>query len=76
MQEHQVIVFEDLQLTNLVKRAKPKQDENGVYLPNGASAKSGLSKSLLDNGLGQFVQIVTSKAAEAGRQIYKVNPSN
>jgi putative transposase len=75
VQEHQVIVFEDLQLTNLVKRAKPKQDaETGQYLPNGARAKSGLTKSVLDNGLGQFVQIVTYKAECAGREVYKINP--
>lgn len=73
--QHQVIVFEDLQLTNLVRRPKAKQDEDGTYLPNGAAAKGGLNKSLLDAGMGQFVQIVTSKAACAGRQVYKVNPS-
>ena len=72
--EHQVIVFEDLQLTNLTKHAKPKQDEQGNYLPNGAAAKSGLTKSMLDNGLGQFVSIVTYKAAEAGRQVYTIDP--
>ena len=44
MNQYQLIVFEDLQTENLVKRAKPKQDENGKYLPNGASAKSGLNK--------------------------------
>jgi putative transposase len=74
VQDHQVIVFEDLQLANLVRRPKAKQDEDGKYLPNGAAAKGGLSKSLLDNGLGQFVQIVACKAAYAGRQVYKVNP--
>jgi len=75
IEQQQVIVFEDLQLTNLVRRAKPKKDEvTGEYLSNGAAAKSGLSKSLLDNGLGQFVQIVMSKAAYAGRDVYKVNP--
>lgn len=72
---HQVIVFEDLQLANLVKHAKPKQDEEtGAYLPNGAAAKSGLTKSILDNGLGTFVQMVMSKAEEAGRQVYTVDP--
>jgi len=36
----EVIVFEALELTNLTKHAKPKQDEEtGEYLPNGASAK-------------------------------------
>ena len=73
--DHQVLVFEDLPLTNLVRRPKAKQDEDGTYLPNGAAGKSGLNKSLLDNGLGQFMQIVMCKAACAGRQVYKVNPS-
>lgn len=75
VEQHQVIVFEALQLTNLTKHAKPKQDEvTGQYLPNGAAAKSGLTKSILDAGLGQFVQIVTYKAACAGRQVSTVDP--
>jgi putative transposase len=75
VREHQVMVFEELQLPSLVRRPKAKQDEaTGRYLPNGAAAKGGLNKSLLDNSLGQFVQIVTHKAACAGRQVYKVNP--
>jgi putative transposase len=74
VQEHQVIVFEDLRLANLVRRPKAKQDQDGTSLPNGAAAKGGLNKSILDHGLGQFVQIVTCKAAYAGREVYKVNP--
>ena len=61
-----VIVFEDLALANMSKAPKPKQDENGVYLPNGASAKAGLNKSILDAGWGQFVSMVQSKADYAG----------
>ncbi len=77
IQEHQVIVFEDLQPATITRRPKAKQDsETGAYLPNGASAKAGLNKSILDNGLGQFVQIVTSKAEEAGRQVHKITPNN
>jgi putative transposase len=72
--EHQTIVFEELEITNLSKRAKPKQDENGTYVPNGAAAKSGLNKSILDAGWGQFQQIVMHKAACAGRTVMKVNP--
>jgi putative transposase len=34
-----------------------------------------LNKSLLDHGLGQFVQIVMHKAACAGREVYQMNPS-
>ncbi len=74
VQEHQTLVFEELAITTLSKRAKPKQDEDGTYLPNGAAAKSGLNKSILDAGWGQFQQIVASKAAYAGRTVLKVNP--
>ncbi len=72
---YQVIVFEDLQIKNLVKRPKPKQDEEtGEYLPNGAAAKGGLNKSILDGGWGMFMEMVTSKAEGAGRIIMKVSP--
>ena len=74
VQEHQTIVFEELEITNISKRAKPKQDENGTYLPNGAAAKSGLNKSILDAGWGQFQQIVSHKVACAGRVVLKVSP--
>ena len=74
VQEHQTIVFEELEITNISKRAKPKQDENGTYLPNGTAAKSGLNKSILDAGWGQFQRIVSHKAACAGRVVVFVNP--
>lgn len=72
---YQVIVLEDLQTTNLVKRPKPKQDEEtGQYLPNGASAKAGLNKSITDAGWGLFTELLSVKAAWAGRTIVFVNP--
>ncbi len=74
VKQHQTIVFEELEITAISKRAKPKQDEHGTYLPNGAAAKSGLNKSILDGGWEQFQQIVTHKAACAGRTVLKVNP--
>ena len=69
-----LIVFEKLQPANMSKRAKPKQDEKGKYLPNGASAKSGLNKSINDAGWSQFVQYCTYKAECAGRKVLTVNP--
>jgi len=70
-----VIVFEDLQIANLVKRPKVKQDEEtGQYLPNGAAAKGRLTKSMLDAGWGMFVAMCSCKAAGAGRTLLKVNP--
>ncbi len=74
VKEHQTIVFEQLEVKNLTKHAKPKQDENGTYLPNGAAAKSGLTKSILDAGWGQFQQMCVNKAACAGRTVLFVSP--
>ncbi len=71
---YQIIVFEDIQTSNLTKRPKPKQDENGMYLPNGASAKGGLNTSILDAGWGSFVHLCSVKAAWAGRALIKVDP--
>src|SRR5205085_1913352 len=44
------MVLEELQPANMSKRPKPKQDENGKYLPNGAGAKGGLNRSKVDAG--------------------------
>ena len=72
---YQTIVFEKLQPANMSKRPKPKQDEaTGQYLPNGASAKAGLNKSILDADWGQFQQICESKAACAGSRVLFVSP--
>jgi putative transposase len=68
------MVFEALQPANMSKRPKPKQDENGTYLPNGAAAKGGLNKSINDAGWGQFQQFCLYKAARAGRNVLFVNP--
>jgi len=68
------VFVEDLQVANMTKRCKPKQDDNGNYLPNNQAAKSGLNKSFTDAGLGQFVEILTSKAEKAGLLVVKVDP--
>jgi len=69
------MVFEDLQTANLTKRPKAKQDaETGNYLRNGASAKAGLNKSILDAGWTTFTEMVSVKAAWAGRTVLFVNP--
>jgi putative transposase len=70
------LVFEDLHIDNMTARPKPKQDENGKYVPNGAAAKSGLNKSILDAGWGAFVTMTRNKAEEAGCTVVKVAPHN
>src|SRR5438270_8857542 len=67
-------VFEELQPANMSKRPKPKQDEQGNYVPNGAAAKGGLNKSIVDAGWAMFQQFCTYKAANAGRKVLLVSP--
>ncbi len=50
-----VIFLEDLQISNLVRRCKAKLGDNGQFLPNGQSAKSGLNKSLQDAATINFL---------------------
>jgi IS605 OrfB family transposase len=69
-----MLVFEEVQPTNMSRRPKLKQDENGKYLSNGATAKGGLSKSILDAGWGLFQRFCLYKAANAGRTVLFVNP--
>jgi len=72
--KYQTVVFEKLAPSNMSKRPKPKQDETGTFLPNGASTKAGLNKSILDAGWGQFQQMCVNKAACAGSRILFVSP--
>lgn len=74
---YEVIVFEDLNTINLTRTPKPKQDAaTGEYLLNGAAAKAGLNKSILDAGWSQFVQYCVYKAGYAGTQVAFVDPRN
>ena len=68
------LVFEELESANMSKRPKPKQDASGAYLPNGAAAKGGLNKSIVDAGWGMFQQFCTYKAENAGRHVLFVDP--
>jgi putative transposase len=54
VREHDVIAHEDLKIRNMVRRAAPKPDPDtsGGFLPNGASAKTGLNRSIADAGWG------------------------
>jgi len=70
----ETIIFEDLSMHHMVRKPKVKQDENGKYLPNGAAAKSGLNKSLLDAGWASFIELVKHKAECAGVTVYEVDP--
>jgi putative transposase len=76
VRRYDLLVVEDLHIANMLRRAKPVPDpENeGRYLPNGAAAKSGLSRSIRDAGWGQFISILRAKAEDAGRAWIEVDP--
>ncbi len=69
-----VFFHEKLNLAGLSRRNKAKTDEQGNYLPNGQSAKSGLNKSWADAAFGQFFNILKFKAEKAGALVIPVNP--
>ncbi|MBR8834721.1 MAG: transposase, partial [Stigonema ocellatum SAG 48.90 = DSM 106950] len=70
-----IFFVENLDLKNLTKRNKSKQDENGKFLPNNQAQKSGLNKSFLDAGFGQFVDILSYIVEKTGGQVIKVKPN-
>lgn len=69
------IAVESLKLQNMTKAPKAKQNESGTgYAPNGAAAKAGLNKKLLDAGFGQLFTLMESKCTHHGRIFERVNP--
>lgn len=71
-----VIFVEDLKVANMTRRNKPKQDEDGNFLPNRQAQKSGLNKSFADAGIAGFLnEVLPYKAEKAGKQVVKVNPA-
>jgi putative transposase len=74
--QYDLLVVEDLQIANMLRRVKPVPDPDrlGQYLANGARAKSGLSRSISDAGWGRFISILRAKAEDAGRTWIEVDP--
>ncbi len=62
-----VFFYEKLNLKGLTRRNNPKQDDQGNYVPNGQSAKTGLNKSWTDAAFGQFFSILGYIAEKAHR---------
>jgi putative transposase len=76
LREFDVIIHEDLTIRNMVRRPKPKKDEEGKYLPNRASIKAGLNKSINDVGWYKFLLILKYKALAQGKLVIGVDPKN
>jgi putative transposase len=69
---YKLFVFEALKVQNMTKRAKPKRDENGRWIRNGAAAKSGLNRALLASTWGKSKEFLSYKARRAGKLVIEV----
>jgi len=67
------IYLEDLNIKGMSHRCKAKQDENGKYIPNGQSRKSGLNKSILDVSWGKFIDTLEYKASWNDKQVIHID---
>ena len=70
------IAHEALNVAGMTKAPAARPDGEGGYLPNGAAAKAGLNRSILDAGWGVFLDVLRAKAESAGRVVVEVNPRN
>jgi len=69
---HAAIVVEDLKVGNMSRSAKGTIDEPGKRV----AAKSGLNKSILDQGWGMFINQLEYKLAWQQGTLIKVDPKN
>ncbi len=67
---HAMIVVEDLKVRNMSKSSKGNIEQPGKNV----KAKSGLNKSILDQGWGMFVSFLEYKQAWSGGDVMRVNP--
>ena len=69
---HAMIVIEDLKVTNMSKSAAGTIETPG----RSVKAKSGLNKSILDQGWGEFRRQLEYKQAWRGGEVLAINPRN
>ncbi|MDJ0616911.1 MAG: transposase [Calothrix sp. MO_192.B10] len=70
------IFLEDLNISGMKSRCKPKQDDNnkGRFLANGQSRKKGLNRSISDASWYSLLKKIEYMAAKHGKIFHKVNP--
>jgi len=71
-ERYKLFVFEALKIQNMTRRPKAKKDDTGRWAKNGATAKSGLAKSILGSAWGQTKIYLGYKARRAGKLCIEV----
>jgi putative transposase len=71
-QNHALVCIEDLQVKNMSKSAQGSQDKPGKNV----RAKSGLNRSILDQGWGEFRRQLEYKLQWSGGMLVAVPPQN
>jgi len=77
--QYNTVVIEDLNIKGMSAKCKSQKDENGKYIHNGQSAKTGLNRSILDAGWGMFAEFLKYKCEWRGKnfiQIGRFEPSS
>ncbi len=67
-----LIVTEELNISNMTQRPAPRPNEDGTHAPNGAAAKAGLNRSILDAAPAGFLAMLRTKAEEAGSKFVEL----
>jgi putative transposase len=70
-----VFVFENLKTSNMTRKPKPKQDEQGRFISNKAKQKAGLNKSILNVGWYKIEAYTKYKAFASGKAVFKISPA-
>jgi len=60
------LATEELDVQSMTKKPRPKPDQDGSFLPNGAGRKAKLNRGILDAAPAKLIQLLTCKAEEAG----------
>lgn len=76
-QSHGVVVAEDLRVKDMTRVPKPKPDPNrpGRFLRNGARAKAGLNRAILDRAWGEVRRQLAYKCSWYGSRLVLVDPA-
>jgi putative transposase len=72
--DHDLIVVEDLRVAQMSRRPKPRPNGKGGFDSNGARAKAGLNRSIADAGWGMLRSMLVYKAEDGGRELIAVDP--